>query len=68
MDDNYDHREGSIKKKQFAIESTTSFRDQVLKCNSMAQQPAPCYLRVTSMNEKWDRVIELVKTNFKEAA
>jgi len=25
-------------------------------------------LRVTSMNEKWDRVIELVKTNFKQAA
>lgn len=30
MDDNYDHREGFIKKKQFAIESTTSFQDQVL--------------------------------------
>jgi Uncharacterised protein family (UPF0236) len=25
-------------------------------------------LRVTDMNEKWDRVIELVKTNFKQAA
>lgn len=25
-------------------------------------------LRVTNMNEKWDRVIELVKTNFKQAA
>lgn len=25
-------------------------------------------LRVTKMNEKWDKVIELVKTNFKEAA
>jgi hypothetical protein len=25
-------------------------------------------LRVTNMNEKWDRVIELAKTNFKQAA